>query len=231
MNTYIVTEVIQETPDITTIRFVDASGAHPDFEPGQYVTVHFADLDVPEGKAYSLSSIPSDPYMSITVKAIGTYSRRICSLVPGDKIHVSQPYGFLYNEEQKNLVCIAGGVGISPLWSIMRSVLKDNPTRKVKLLYSNKTLQDIALHGEITKLTDRHESLKVAHHVTRHDGKLPAAHYFSGRIDTETIKKHLEDEAQFLLCGSVDFVTGLYKNLRDLEVPESSIATETFFGT
>ncbi|NTW61753.1 hypothetical protein HGB24_03685, partial [Candidatus Saccharibacteria bacterium] len=124
MEKYRVIKTIRETNDTTTIQFVALDNkANYDFNPGQYITVYFPELGVPEGKAYSLSSLPTDDFISITVKSIGDYSKRICELSVDDVFMASSPYGFLFEDTGGPLVCITAGVGISPVWSIIRSVL------------------------------------------------------------------------------------------------------------
>jgi ring-1,2-phenylacetyl-CoA epoxidase subunit PaaE len=231
MKIYTVTRIIKETSDVMTIQFVDKHGTHPSFTSGQYITVHFPDLDVAEGKAYSLSSVPSDPFMSITVKSIGPYSNRLCSLKPGDTMRGSMPYGFLYDEQDKPVVCIAGGVGISPLWSIMRSALEFNPARLVQLVHSNRTTQDIIFHDAVQDLAKQYASFKVTHHVTR-EADFKNKNFVGNRIHIPTLlATDIPKDARFVLCGTVQFVTDIYKALKSCGISDDIIATETFFGT
>src|SRR5664279_3246073 len=214
MKTYTVSRNIQETHDVHTLEFVDSKGKHPSFTSGQYVTVHFPDLGVPEGKAYSISSVPDDAFMAITVKAIGPYSKRLCSLKTGDKMQVSEPYGFLYDEQDHPVVCIAGGVGISPLWSIMRSALKFNAARLVRLVHSNRTTQDIIFHDAVQQRAKEYASFKVTHHVTR-EADLADKNFVGNRIHIPTLlATDIPKDAHFVLCGTVQFVTDIYRALK-----------------
>ncbi|MCL1963406.1 FAD-binding oxidoreductase, partial [Candidatus Saccharibacteria bacterium] len=86
MEKYKVMKVVRETPDVVTLYLADTRGGHADFVAGQYVTVLFPDLDVPGGKAYSISSTPSDPHLALTVKKIGVYSTRLHELREGDEL-------------------------------------------------------------------------------------------------------------------------------------------------
>lgn len=230
METYTVTQIIPETPEIKTIRFIDSSGAHPDFEPGQYITVQFPDLNVPEGKAYSISSIPSDPFMSITVKSVGDYSRRLCNLKPGDTISLSQPYGFLFEDTGSSLVCIGAGVGVSPLWSIIRGVLDKDANRKINLLHGSKTIEDIVFHDIIKKTTDKFPSLTARHFITRQTIS-ETDRYKKGRINSNALNKELFiDDPSVVICGNQDFVTDIYKHLISTGVSDDRISTEIFFN-
>ena len=228
METYTVTRTVRETPDVTTIYLLDATGTHADFRPGQYVTVQFPDLaaQVPAGKAYSIASIPSDAELAISVKAIGRYSNRLCSLQPGDTVQLSKPYGYLYAESERPLVCIGAGVGMSPLMSIVRSELMRRADRAVTVLCSNKTAEDIVYFDVLHELDRTHIGLRVTHYITRAP-QPHGAHYRSGRIQLQA--QPLPDKAFYAVCGSVAFVAAMYQQLKALGVVDARIATETFF--
>jgi ring-1,2-phenylacetyl-CoA epoxidase subunit PaaE len=230
MKPFIVTKTIKETPDVTTVYFADKNGAHPSFKSGQYLTVYFDNLESSSGKAYSLSSLPSDESMSISVKAIGAYSNQICSLKPGNQIVVSKPYGSLYEYNSRPLVCIAGGIGISPIWSIIRSVLAINPEQPVKLLYSNRAKSGIVFHEPINNLVNRHQSFGATYYITGQDETTLGKDSVIGRIDIDKIIAELPIDAQFIVCGSTNFVRGIYSQLKASDIPDELISTETFFG-
>ena len=167
MEEHIVTKVIKNTKDISTIYFTKKDGSVPIFDAGQYITVLFKDLLPPEGKAYSLSCRPGLPYLSITVKRVGKYSNRICDLKPGDKFLVSSSYGSLFEDYDQDITLIGAGVGIAPLFSIINDTLLKNPKRKVTLLYTNKTIKDICFLKELEELKEKHPNFKLILHVTR----------------------------------------------------------------
>lgn len=229
MEKFKVIKTIQETSDTTTIRFVSCSGKKHDFEPGQYITVRFPELDVTEGKAYSLSSLTSDDYMSITVKSIGKYSKRICGLKIDDVFTASTPYGYLFKDDKKPLVCIVAGVGVSPIWSIVRSVLNQDSNRKISLFYSNKTVNDIIFHDAILKMQNAFSGFNVINHITQQ--KITETNkYRHGRIEAREITRTiLGNDASVIICGSQNFVVDTYKALQDGGVSEYRISTEIFF--
>lgn len=229
MEEYVVNRVTKETPEVVTIFFSRSDGTYPDFMAGQFLTVQFPDLGVPEGKAYSLSSISGDEHMSITVKAIGPYSNRLCGLRKGDSFFGSQPYGFLFEDTGAPLVCVAAGVGISPVWSVIRSVLRTDRNRKIVLLYSNKTVDDIVFADDIYLASIEHRNFVVHHHITRQSNI--EGNYRRARIGSEDIKSlgGESTESDYLLCGSEEFVVSMYRAIRSSGTPESRISTEIFF--
>jgi nitric oxide dioxygenase len=230
MKPYKIVEKILETADVVSLRLVDAkTGGRPDFIAGQYVTVLFPDLDVPAGKAYSLSSAPRDSYLQITVKEIGVYSSRLHELKVGDELLVSEPYGFLNPEFDAPIVAIAGGVGVAPIMSIIRDALEREPNRAIDLWFSNHTRDDIVFKKSLKSLATRHKKLQVKHFITR-EQKLPAG-YEAGRIDvakTLSARKH-SPETFFFICGRESFVGDIWRALVAAGVAEDKIATETFY--
>lgn len=242
MEEHIVTKVIKNTKDISTIYFTKKDGSVPIFDAGQYITVLFKDLLPPEGKAYSLSCRPGLPYLSITVKRVGKYSNRICDLKPGDKFLVSSSYGSLFEDYDQDITLIGAGVGIAPLFSIINDTLLKNPKRKVTLLYTNKTIKDICFLKELEELKEKHPNFKLILHVTREkdakestnknnkDNQIDSK-FIKGRFNLEGYLKNktLDVTSDFILCGHINFVKDIYNDLLKCKVPVEQISTEIFF--
>ena len=244
MEEHVVTKVIKNTKDISTIYFTKKDGSVPIFYAGQYITVLFKDLLPPEGKAYSLSCRPGLPYLSITVKRVGKYSNRICDLKPGDKFLVSSSYGSLFEDYDQDITLIGAGVGIAPLFSIINDTLLKNPKRKVTLLYTNKTIKDICFLKELEELKEKHPNFKLILHVTREkdikekestnendkDNQVDSK-FVKGRFNLEGYLKNktLDATSDFILCGHINFVKDIYNDLLKCKVPVEQISTEIFF--
>lgn len=203
----------QEAPDIMTLYFKRPF----DFVAGQYITVYFDDTSTPEGKAYSLSSRPSDELASITVKDVGgPFSSRLCKLRAGDSLSISHAYGHFNPQTKSPLVGIAAGVGLSPVWSIIAS----NDHARHQLHYGNRTDQHIAFVNELHQLESR-----VAHYISR---QVDTA-YNRGRMQIEHIVSGAETDAHYLICGSIDFVRDVFARLESCGIARSNISTEIFF--
>lgn len=212
--------------DVVTLYFCLQDGGVLDYTAGQYVTVYFDDTSTPEGKAYSLSSAPGESLMSITVKKIGVYSGRLHALKVGDVFTISDAYGHFNPMTAKPLVCIGAGVGIAPLWSVIKSEYQRDTDRVASLFYSNKTVDDVAFHDDLSHAS-KTTSLQVHHHITRQ--RHVPKHMHAGRIDIDTCLRMAEAEAMFLLCGSVRFVRDMWQELTERGVAAERISTETFF--
>lgn len=218
-----VEKIQRHSPDVVTIFFTVHCPALFDYTAGQYVTVYFENTGTPEGKAYSLSSAPSEELLSITVKKIGEHSTLLHNLKKGDTFEISRAYGYFNPLTEKPFVALAAGVGIAPIWSI----IKDKPLQSATLYYSNKTSQDITFHDELGAHDLCHDAFWLHHHITKEPPVSKAMH--SGRINLDECVKNAEREAMYLICGSVEFVRGMFEGLTRRGVAPEAISTETFF--
>lgn len=212
-----VVKVRRETPDVTTLYF-----ARPfDFTAGQYITVFVPGSRVTEGKAYSLSSLPSQELASITVKNVGgEFSSFLCSRRVGDRLCISRAYGYFNPETAQPLVGITGGCGLSPIWSVLASC---PPEQSASLHYSVKTPSDVVFRDELATSSIRCHFYSTRQQVEEKDG------WHNGRFDPADIVRTSPDGAHFLLCGALEFVREVREGLLAAGVNDQHISTEIFF--
>lgn len=207
-----------ETSDVVTLYFKVPFT----YKAGQYVTVYFDETGDKAGRAYSLSSYPGDKLASITVKKVGLFSGKLHKLEVGDTLEISQAYGFLMVDDDKPILAIAGGVGIAPIWSILRYTLAEDGNRRVVLLDSNKTADDIVFKDKIDVLERRYPNFEVNQFITR-----------EGRNRHVDIERDLPPDyldMQIYICGPVDFVKEIWVQLKSKNVSDDQVATESFYG-
>lgn len=228
--TWHIAQIEDETPHVKSL-YLEAVADRPNFIAGQYLTIKLPHLGPTEGKAYSISSAPHEPLIRITIKQIGAFSNALLTHQVGNIITTSAPYGFFYpeSEEALPLVCIAGGIGITPILSIITDLSHKQDPRSLYLFYSNKTEADIVFQDKLEELTLLNHHLSVHHFITRQAIIKPG--YNSGRISLAQIQKFIPetDKADFFLCGAMDFTRSLWKSLRDGGVQQQQIYTEGFF--
>lgn len=225
-HTAVVTKVERHAPDVVTVYFTLKNGALLDYAAGQYVTVYFDNTSTPEGKAYSLCTAPYELMMGITVKKIGEYSGRLHALGVGDELTISNAYGFFNPNTKKPLVCLGAGVGISPIWSVLKSELRRDTAREAHLFYSNQRASEIPHGAVVDRAATTHEHFSVAHHITQ--SEVVPSPMRRGRIVLDECIAAAED-ALYLVCGSVDFVRAMVRGLVERGVEQTRISTETFF--
>jgi len=216
-----------ELANVVTLLLAPTDGISPVFIPGQYINVFIPENNTPEGKSYSISNIPGSDVITITVKSIGEFSKFLCAMNVGDTLEASDPYGYFYSEQNNtSLVFLAAGIGITPIMSMIKDLLKENNTRKISLHYSNAKVNSILFKDELNELEEQNQNLKVTHCITQE--KNITAEYKAGRIVPEDIQN--EQNTEYLICGSISFVRDMWDGLRKNGIKEECIYTEAFFS-
>lgn len=221
--------VFPETPDITTFRMARPEGF--DFKAGQFTSVRLKIDGRPVVRCYSISSAPeAGGYFEISVKRQGLMSGTLhASIRPGSMVSVMPPSGgFTYpDEDDRPLGLLAGGVGITPLMSMLRHATAADPTRPITLLYSTNTHSDIAFRDELRLLAHRHPQTRIV--ITNTRGP-HADDCRSGRIDAAMITENVDDvrNTVFMICGPGPMIDGMKECLRGLGVPDDQIRSEAF---
>lgn len=223
----------EEAERVITLKFKFGKNNKPSFIPGQYLIVYLEGQSGPEGKAYTISSIPSDELLAITVKKIGRFSTALHDLKVGSTITVEGPMGNFYPDEQnREIVCLAAGIGITPFFSIIRAYVEENflKDKKIHLFYSNKTKEDAAFFNELNKFSEDNKNLKLFHYLTRQKIKDGHVKEFN-RIDIKSIKNKLKrlGDKDYFICGPIRFVSDFRRSLLDSGVDEIKIHTEAFY--
>jgi ring-1,2-phenylacetyl-CoA epoxidase subunit PaaE len=259
-----VVEVTPETSDAVTIHL-----EHPDrqpiaSEPGQFLT-----LILPcgpggkkERRAYSLSSTPHEaPRLSVTVKRVhgGLVSNYLLDTVKvGQQIEVMAPLGnFTVKPSPKaarSLVLVGAGSGITPLMSILKAVLREEPNSHVLLVYGNRNEQAVIFHKQLQTLQEQYPNRFQVEHVysqptgkaetkstgffSRFTSSKPAApdpHQHTGRLNRTMLLRILEqkhqfpaEQADYYLCGPEGMMTEARAALDLLGVPANQVRHESF---
>lgn len=223
---YVVRGKKRENYDTVTLSLALQDGTVPSFLSGQFISVYFPELDTPEGKSYSISSPPGEKTFSITVKGIGEFSNRLCQATPGDKILGSLPYGFFFGEEDElDLILIAGGIGVTPFRSTILDTRAHKPERRITLFQSARTATDLVFENEFGSLST------VATHYFVTKDSAPHRNATPRRIQPDDIIANCRPErAEFFICGSIPFVRDIWRGLKERGVPEHRICTEAFFS-
>jgi uncharacterized protein len=228
-----VVDVVRETADAVTMVFRDVRGTRFRFEPGQFFTF-VTDIDGRTvRRAYSASSAPGAKQLRITVKQVpgGTFSGHVNQrLRPGDRLRVLGPSGsFRVDRSQRELVMLAVGSGVTPIMSMIRTLLAKRSHMRLMLLYGNRTEADILFAEELAALRDEHR-LTVRHVLTR-----PPATWTGGvgRLVGENLRRELDAlrpyaNAHFFVCGPEAMMHGARDVLTALGVPGEQIHEERF---
>lgn len=231
-----VCRIFQETPEVKTFRLAAEHGVALPFTffPGQFLTLT-ANIDgKPVKRSYTIASTPTQlHYCAITVKReeSGLVSRFLHDQVKeGDVIEVAAANGkFTFTgAEAKSIVLVAGGVGITPMMSVIRYLTDVGWREEIFLLYCCRTTRDFIFRQELEQLQERHPNLHVFATMTRAAGTVWMG--LKGRFTAEIIG-HLVPEIatrHVHVCGPSPMMSAVLDMLKALKVPEELVKTEAF---
>ncbi|GED68472.1 flavohemoprotein [Brevibacillus reuszeri] len=215
------------------------------YEPGQYVSVK---VDIPGEKnthirQYSLSDAPGNSYYRISVKredALGDKPAGKVSVYlaekigKGDVLLLSAPAGdfTLDQEDKRPLVLISGGVGLTPMISMLTESLKKNPERSVTFIHAAQNGNLHAMKDAVEGLAMRHPQLTYYwcyEKPTDQDRENKAFHK-EGYVELPWLQSVItQKESSYYFCGPVPFMKAMNRALKEWEVPAADIHYE-FFG-
>ncbi len=232
-------DVKRETPNAVSVAFTVPSELQSayEFTAGQYINLKLT-LDGQEiRRAYSICSSPNSGELRIAIKSVqnGHFSKFANdNLKIGDIIEVGQPEGkFTFEpnaEKQKNYAAFVAGSGITPVMSILKSVLENEPNSTFVLVYGNKSPEETIFHQELHDLQLKYVGRLFVHFVysNSNSGDL------FGRIDKSAVNfvlnnKHKEKEFdKFYLCGPEEMINLVSNVLKEHNVAEKDIKFELF---
>ncbi len=169
--------------------------------------VYFPDSKVQRGKEYSISSAPIEDTFTITVRAVGEYSNRLCAMNCGATFMGSLPRGSFYREHNDtDLILLAAGIGVTPFRSIIFDVAARTSSQKLHLFYSNTTSQENLFMRDFDRLAKRNKNFRIQSYITRESLTTPVA--LVRRINPENILRtvHNSVRSEFLISGATSFV-------------------------
>lgn len=176
---------------------------------------------------FSLSQLPNNGNVRLTVRQLGDFTNMVPKLRPGTKVMVSGPYGAftLDRKVQKDDVYIVGGIGITPIRSILEERAAISAKNDAVLLYSNRNQQDIPLKEELDDLATK--STLHIHHILSDEPDYPGE---KGFIDREKLERLVPDiqKRDIFLCGPPPMMEGVIKALREIGVPDEQLHYEIF---
>ena len=237
-----VAEVVPETAEANSIRFE----VPPDlrdtfaFKAGQHLTLK-ADIGGEEVRRnYSLCTAPDEQDWMVTVKRIadGVFSNWVGDgLKAGDTLDVMPPHGSFTTDfdasRKRHLVGIAGGSGITPVMSLLRTTLKEEPESRFTLFYGNRDSNSIIFLEELARLKDRYlDRLELYHFLAEEEGDVDL---FNGMLDRERCDEAIEhlvgapnEIDDWFICGPGPMMDSAESALLDRDVSRDRIHIERF---
>jgi ring-1,2-phenylacetyl-CoA epoxidase subunit PaaE len=237
-----VAEIVPETAEANSIRFEIPPELRDEFtfKAGQHLTLR-ATIDGEEVRRnYSLCTAPAESDWMVTVKRIGggLFSNWVGDqLKPGDTVEVMVPHGSFTTDfdpaRSRHLVAIVGGSGITPVISLIKTLLREEPQSRFTLFYGNRDSSSIIFLEALAGLKDKHLGrLEIYHFLDAEDQDIEL---FNGMLNRERLEEAIPalvpDAAEvdgWFICGPGPMMDAAEGALLDRNVPKERIHIERF---
>lgn len=222
-----------EAPGVWTLTLTTEQGRNFHFVPGQFQFLRLHDAQIPnEEHPFTIASSPTrSDRISLTIKESGDFTAAIGRVRPGDRATVQGPFGrfsHTLHDDEPNLVFVAGGVGITPLMSMLRCMRDRRERRQVLLAYANRSLANAVFADELTAVAAGDAPvLKVVHVLSN------PPHCWTGetgRLDAHRLARLCGGVTgrSFYLCCPPPMMDALVRGLRRMGVHPRHIHADAF---
>lgn len=209
------------------------------FKPGQAIDVILAQTpSTDEQSARHTFSIVSAPYQQHLTVATrmrdSAFKRTLKTLPTGSPLRLEGPFGSLtlHNNRARPAVFIAGGIGITPIVSILRQAAKDEIPHRLVLIYSNRRPEDAAFLDELQQIERQYSHLRFIPTMTQMDKSGRSWTGETGIAGQDLVSRIVSDLQTpiYYLVGPPAMVEGLRLTLNTMRVDDDDIRSEDFFG-
>jgi len=243
---FIVTKVVRECFSTASVYLTPEDGKPiANFHPGQHITLRFQ----PQGRVkplvrcYTLSDAPGQAHYRITVKHLADRGENkgpglVSTIINlgtrvGDRIPVKAPSGHFQLDEDSDevVVLLAGGIGITPMVSMIERLIATNSQRSIVLIHGVRRGKEQAFREHLHQRATEHPNVHVVNCFSRPDPEdVKGVDYqVEGVVSIELLQAILPNQnCQFYLCGPPAFMESLYSGLLDWGVEELRISFEQF---
>lgn len=238
--TVTIKEIKKETADAVSVYF-DVPADKFIYLPGQFITIIQTIGGKKVRRAYSLCTTPGyDAFPAVTVKRVasGLMSNHVNDhFKVGDRIEIMEPMGQFttdYNTiAERHLVLFGGGSGITPLISILKATLINEPKSKVSLVYANESAKDVIFDQQLKTLEGKYaDRLKVVHVLNKPETGWQG---YTGWLNPtmiveilESLPKMDQQATVYFTCGPAQMMEIVENTLKTLGVPRANFKMESF---
>ncbi len=202
------------------------------FSPGQFawLTLRASPFAMKEHPFSIASSAERGPGIELSIKALGDFSSGIKDIAVGETAWLDAPYGTFgidRHPDAPGFVFIAGGIGLAPLLSMLRTLADRHDRRPLWLFYGNRAWERVAFREELERLAQALD-LRVVHVLLEPP---PGWAGEQGYITTDLLARHLparRTEFEYLMCGPTPMTVSVEHSLAALSVPVRQVHSEIF---
>ena len=204
----------------------------PAYLPGQFSFITLASTHVSsEEHPFTIASSPTKSAgLEFIVRTTGDWTGQLKNLQPQDRVFIDGPFGLfshLLLSEQKEIIMVAGGIGVTPMLSMLRYMADQNDQRKITLIWSNQTPDYIILPHEFENLAALLKGLRIVHVLTR----APEYNGEQGHLDRPQLKRLLSNcsrSSAVFVCGPAQMMEDVHSRLVSLGFQRQMIFMERF---
>jgi len=233
-NPYEIIALDKERGDSWTIRLRSTKGRSLHFQPGQFAWITawktpFSDSEHP----FSISSSSEKPQeIAFTIKDLGKFTSSIKQMQPGQKIYVDGAHGSFSMDrhpDAQKLVFIAGGIGITPVMSMLRSMADRGDKRPVKLFYNNRDWDSVTFREEIANI-EKKIDLQVIYTLEK---PIQTWQGEQGYLTEDILRKYLtpdwiDQRTEIFMCGPQIMMVIVEKQCQNLGYSDKQVHYELF---
>jgi len=227
-----VQKIIQRSYNVKSVR-IDKSVENLTYKAGQFLSVALNGANCPK-RYLSISSSPTEErYIEFTKKITESdFSCILDKLRAGDIVKLQYPFGKFTLEDNpaEKIAFLSGGIGITPIRSIIKYAADKKLGLDMVLIYANRSVRDVLFKEDFEAIQKECPKLKVAHVLCE---PAPDFKCIPGLINAQVIKNEAPDylERKFFLCGPPPMVEAMKKILiEELRLPQVNVVLENFAG-
>jgi 3-phenylpropionate/trans-cinnamate dioxygenase ferredoxin reductase subunit len=229
---YLVEEVIPQRGNVWTLALRSRGHEGMQFQPGQFawITLDISPFRTREHPFSMSSSAVSPERLEFGIKALGDFTNTIKDVKPGTKAYLDGPYGVFTSDrydDSGGFVLIAGGIGITPMMSMLLTAAERQDDRPFLLIYASKTWSDVTFREELEELRTQLD-LTIIFVI-----KEPPEHWQgeTGYVDRELLAKYIplhRGSRHYFICAAPVMMEAVEAALYDLKVPITNVQIEHF---
>jgi predicted ferric reductase len=229
---YKITGVHPETEGVYSLSVAPQGFDLPAFHPGQvaWLTARRSPFSMKRNPFSIASSVHNRKAFTFAIKELGDFTSTIKDLKVGETVYVDGPFGHydITRPENKGMVLVAGGIGVAPVMSVLRSMRDAKDQRPVRLFYGHNVLEHVEFRNELSQLEQELHDFRCIN-VLQH----PPADWqgYKGFITTKVLRTELPEnykEFNYFVCGPLPMMKAIRASLEELEVPKENTHFEEF---